>query len=364
MLGSVTGAWAQTREVNVPISPTETSYPWGLMVYPTMGSSGNNKFIQYDIIFYGASYFKYIIIDTRDLTSYDYENCLDLGDCHLEKDSSVKIVPDNTHLMTIILNNTTNLVDVLNNYGKLFSAVFEIPHVHSYPDTWSPHNDTQHKKVCITTDDSSPTSCGSTIYEKHTYATTRESGAAYYTCSICGYVNEKRKHEHVVATEWSYDGDQHWHACLGSEGACDAGKKLDVANHTYGTTGTAYYTCTTCGYVDTTRKNAYELPIYKEEKIAALQALVDGIESTLIATKAEEGKTSINQATSKANVDTAYNNAASALQALIAVYNDGKNAFTQPTSPGMRLKVTKKDGTIYEFQITDVESTEYYRATE
>lgn len=140
---------------------------------------------------------------------------------------------------------------------------------------------------------------------------------------------------------------------------------IHCVNHEYSdnlTDGAAYYTCSVCEHLDTTRKNAYELSFYKEEKIAALQALVDGIESTLIATKAEEGKTSINQATSKANVDTAYNNAASALQALIAVYNDGKNAFTQPTSPGMRLKVTKKDGTIYEFQTSELQKVNYYRA--
>lgn len=48
-----------------------------------------------------------------------------------------------------------------------------------------------------------------------------------------------------------------------------------------------------------------------------------------------------------------------------AAYDAGAAAaYTAPTEPGMRMKVTKKDGKVYEFQVTDVESTEYYRATE
>ena len=52
-----------------------------------------------------------------------------------------------------------------------------------------------------------------------------------------------------------------------------------------------------------------------------------------------------------------------------AAYDAGYDAgaaavYTVPTEPGMRLKVTKKDGKVYEFQVTDTESTEYYRATE
>lgn len=39
-------------------------------------------------------------------------------------------------------------------------------------------------------------------------------------------------------------------------------------------------------------------------------------------------------------------------------------ALFEKFGPGMRLKVTKKNGAVYEFPVTDLESTEYYRATE
>ncbi len=48
-----------------------------------------------------------------------------------------------------------------------------------------------------------------------------------------------------------------------------------------------------------------------------------------------------------------------------AAYDAGAAAaYSAPTEPGMRLKVTKTDGKVYEFLVTDVESTKYYRATE
>lgn len=40
------------------------------------------------------------------------------------------------------------------------------------------------------------------------------------------------------------------------------------------------------------------------------------------------------------------------------------SSFTQPTGVGMRLKVTKKDGNVYEFKTQDVESVDYYRVNE
>lgn len=40
------------------------------------------------------------------------------------------------------------------------------------------------------------------------------------------------------------------------------------------------------------------------------------------------------------------------------------DAYTAPTGPGMRLKVITKDGKVYEFQTSELESAEYYRANE
>lgn len=41
-----------------------------------------------------------------------------------------------------------------------------------------------------------------------------------------------------------------------------------------------------------------------------------------------------------------------------------EKVFEAPTGAGMRMKVTRKNGKVYEFNTSDIESTEYYRATE
>lgn len=47
-------------------------------------------------------------------------------------------------------------------------------------------------------------------------------------------------HEHSYATEWSYDANEHWHACTSEVGICDA-NKTDVAAHDGAL-------CSVCGY--------------------------------------------------------------------------------------------------------------------
>lgn len=47
-------------------------------------------------------------------------------------------------------------------------------------------------------------------------------------------------HEHSYASEWSYDENEHWHACTSTTGVCDA-KKGDVAAHDG-------VNCSVCGY--------------------------------------------------------------------------------------------------------------------
>jgi hypothetical protein len=64
-------------------------------------------------------------------------------------------------------------------------------------------------------------------------------------------------HTHNYAAVWSCDATSHWHACTSTAGICEAPKK-DEANHSYGETGDARFTCTVCGYVDTVRKSKAE----------------------------------------------------------------------------------------------------------
>ena len=93
----------------------------------------------------------------------------------------------------------------------------------------------------------------------HVYGTSQE-GAAYYTCKVCNYVNTTRQsegHTHAYAAAWTSDETNHWHVCQATTGACDT-PKGNIAEHTYGTTGDARFTCTVCSYVSPTRKAAYE----------------------------------------------------------------------------------------------------------
>lgn len=130
------------------------------------------------------------------------------------------------------------------------------PHTHHYTTDW--HNDaTYHWNEC----DSEIGKCTKKQGNKalHNYG---DSGAAEYTCQTCGYVSPERVHQHFPASEWSSNSTQHWHECLGTKGECDADGKLYLADHTYGdisdVNATVYYTCTTCGAVNNTRKAEYE----------------------------------------------------------------------------------------------------------
>ena len=57
-------------------------------------------------------------------------------------------------------------------------------------------------------------------------------------------------HEHVFATEWSYDATHHWHECLSPD--CD--EVTDKANHSFDGKE-----CTVCGYVKASECLAFEL---------------------------------------------------------------------------------------------------------
>lgn len=56
-------------------------------------------------------------------------------------------------------------------------------------------------------------------------------------------VSEFIVHEHDYATTWSYDRDQHWHACLSTTGVCSA-LRADLEDHDFDENDV----CTICGY--------------------------------------------------------------------------------------------------------------------
>ena len=76
--------------------------------------------------------------------------------------------------------------------------------------------------------------------EAHTWNVEAPTGQNDKHCTICGYVAEEQlEHTHTYGTEWTWDGDAHWHEC-----AC--GEKADVAVHVYDNDQDT--TCNVCGY--------------------------------------------------------------------------------------------------------------------
>jgi len=95
-----------------------------------------------------------------------------------------------------------------------------------------------------------------------TALTAKPTASGAYTAVITGtgkYTGEVTKdftlHVHSYSEDWEKDAEQHWHVCTETIGTCDTPEK-DAADHSYGTTGEALFTCSVCGYVDVNKKNA------------------------------------------------------------------------------------------------------------
>ena len=119
--------------------------------------------------------------------------------------------------------------------------------------------------------------------KKHQFVTTA-TDYTYYTCSVCGYIDEEKKaivpHGHVIDTEtWASNDAAHYHECIG-QGNCDItnynslptsvtaaqATAIAYAEHTYGTSqqGAKYYTCQVCGYISETRRTEAHTHNYGE----------------------------------------------------------------------------------------------------
>ena len=164
-------------------------------------------------------------------------------------------------------------------------------HTHSWPadgsddaKVWK-NNDTHHWHLCLNDDDDAlcdlPEDATTTPwtdelrtaagYAEHTYATGTDAifSTGYYTCTTedCGYENATKKEEyekrnvHTLAAAWTSNDDYHWHACsvtgctLDFANLTDADKTaISYGEHEYGLSGSAAYTCKTCGFEDETKK--------------------------------------------------------------------------------------------------------------
>lgn len=151
--------------------------------------------------------------------------------------------------------------------GVLFAACNEgeeepPAHTHTWSTEWSGDEDS-HWHAC--TGEGCTAIADEALHtwdegEVTTPATYDAAGVRTYTCEVCGREREEAiaQLEHTYATEWTYDDDNHWHACT-DEGYTDL--KADVAAHDWGegkvTTEPSYeaagertYTCE-CGATKT-----------------------------------------------------------------------------------------------------------------
>lgn len=105
---------------------------------------------------------------------------------------------------------------------------------------------------------------------------------------------------------------------------------------------------------------AFQLMKDKQPMLDELEGMKDGVNNEGILNRIQGYINTIsNPSTTLTQAQTTFNEARTILGYILEGY---AGAFLQPTEPGLRLKVTKKDGYVYEFQTIDLESVEYYRA--
>ena len=144
------------------------------------------------------------------------------------------------------------------------STKTSITHEHTFATEWS-KNETEHWHEA-TCEHKSETKDKA----KHTWdegkvttpATTDQEGVKTFTCTVCKQTKtekiDKLPHTHTFATDWSKDGEGHWH-----EATCEhKSEKKDYATHTwdegvvttepnYGVDGLKTFTCTVCKEIKT-----------------------------------------------------------------------------------------------------------------
>lgn len=164
--------------------------------------------------------------------------------------------------------------------GKVNEARQNTAHEHSYQwvsiatGTGATADDPEHWQECVATEGACTAAKVVPDEKKHKFAEDA-TDYTYYTCSICRYIDEERKahapHVHVFAEAWSNNETHHYHECIGTQGECtlkydgtDNEALEKYTEHTYGASqeGAKYYTCQTCGYINTTRKNAPHNHVY------------------------------------------------------------------------------------------------------
>ena len=132
------------------------------------------------------------------------------------------------------------------------------------------------------------------------------------------YMVVKGLHVHSFDTAWSKDDSYHWHACIaeGHSDDCLNDADAEKGEHSYGDTGNARFTCSICGYEDTTRKAEADLADAKTDATGVLDNLLAGKNESdydaddwaALTDAITEGKNGINDATSIEEVNTAKSN--------------------------------------------------------
>ncbi len=178
-----------------------------------------------------------------------------------------------------------------------------LPHMnHVLSDEWK-YNDNCHWQICtfdgcIYVSDATAHEWDDGVVE--TAATDKADGVMKYTCKTCKMtrteVIEQQEHvTHVYEEKWSFDEDEHWHACTNPD--CD--ETADVTAHVFGSAevvveatedeeGTKKYTCETCGYSYT---EAYDLEDdEQEEKLEVDEEFEDEVNKMTYVVTSEDGE--------------------------------------------------------------------------
>ena len=110
------------------------------------------------------------------------------------------------------------------------------------------------------------------LYDGENVITYTRLNSYNLTISDIVVVLQRMEHEHVIASEWSYNEDSHWHACVALGCPVQGGARFDNAMHVFGeaydiidpascyVSGSYKKQCAVCGYVktyETTKDHAW-----------------------------------------------------------------------------------------------------------
>jgi len=131
-------------------------------------------------------------------------------------------------------------------------------HAHTFAESWT-YDANYHWKGSLCEHSDEVSEKAEHIFDGKTVIppTYESDGYTIYTCSVCGYEKQETgesAQSHNFSSEWSYDSNTHWHACIDrgyEELRSDEGEhalnETVIKAPTSTETGLGRYTCSVCG---------------------------------------------------------------------------------------------------------------------